>query len=320
MLEKLFYNRKIAAGSIALVLLVLLISPHFLSYHYQDLFIFLVINILVVVSYRLMTLTGEWSLIHIVLMGVGAYTSALLTKNFGVSFWFALPLAGLGAALIAFLLSFPLFRTSQFYFLIGSFAAGESIRLIWINFTSVFGGTSGINDIPSPVLGEIDFFEPIPYYYLVLLIVSLCLFVLHRIEKSATGLILHSVHWKINLAASVGVNTWKYRVFAFVTSAFFVGIAGCLKIHYLGNVTPLQFNIEAMLFVLIWVIVGGYTNFWGPVLGVIFLTFFDEIFRGVGYLRPAIYGILLILAILFLPKGLEQFLTKLKTQVKLPKI
>ena len=112
----------------------LILLPHYLRYQHQDFMIFLIINVLVVVSYRLMTLTGEWSLIHIVMMGVGAYTSALMSKHMGVSVWLTIPLAGLSAAVLAGLLSTPLFRMTQFYFLIGSFAVGEAIRLAWIFF------------------------------------------------------------------------------------------------------------------------------------------------------------------------------------------
>ena len=108
------------------LLLLLGILPYFLKYHHQDFLIFLIINVLVVVSYRLVTLTGEWSLIHAVMMGVGAYASAILTKSFDLSFWLALPLAGVVAGASAALLSYPLFRMTQFYFLIGSFAAGEA--------------------------------------------------------------------------------------------------------------------------------------------------------------------------------------------------
>jgi branched-chain amino acid transport system permease protein len=115
------------------------VLPFKLKFHQQDFMILLLINILVVVSYRLMTLTGEWSLIHVVLMGVGGYSSALLAKNFALSFWLTMPLAGIICALLAVLLSVPLFRMKQFYFLIGSFAAGEAIRLAWVYFKVPFG-------------------------------------------------------------------------------------------------------------------------------------------------------------------------------------
>lgn len=292
------------AGTAAL-LIALVILPGHLKYHHQDFIIFLTINVLVVVSYRLMTLTGEWSLIHIVMMGVGAYTSALLSKNLGVSVWLSIPLAGVSAGAVAALLSFPLFRMTQFYFLIGSFAVGEAIRLAWVYFVYPFGGSSGINTIPSPELFSIDFMEPIPYFYLVLAVVTLCLLILHRIENSRIGLTLHAVHWKSPLAESVGVNAWKYRTLAFIIASVFVGIAGALKVHYLGNVTPHQFGVGTMVFVLIWVIVGGYNTFYGPILGAIVLSILDEAFRAFEAIRPAIYGVLLIAAIMFMPRGLE---------------
>ncbi len=290
----------------------LLILPHFLKYHQQDFLIFLTINVLVVVSYRLVTLTGEWSLIHAVMMGVGAYTSALLSKNFDISFWITLPMAGVVAGAMALLLSYPLFRMTQFYFLIGSFAAGEAIRLCWIQFIKPFGGTGGTSAIPSPELMNIDFLEPIPYFYLVLVIVSICVYLLYRIEKSRIGLTLHAVHWKGVLAESVGVNTWNYRALAFVAGSLFVGIAGALKVHYIGTVAPKQFDIGFMVFILIWVIVGGYRTFYGAILGAVVLSVLDEVLRGVDQLRPAIYGATLIFFILYLPGGLESIPHKIK--------
>lgn len=300
------------AVALGILFIALAILPHYLKYHHQDFLIFLVINVLVVVSYRLVTLTGEWSLIHAVMMGVGAYASALLSKQLGLSFWISFPLAGVTAAIVATLLCFPLFRMTQFYFLIGSFAAGEAIRLSWIHFIKPFGGTSGISAIPSPELLDIDFLEPIPYFYLVLIIVTICLFLLFRIEKSRIGLTLHAVHWKAPLAESIGVNTWNYRSLAFITGSFFVGLAGALKVHYIGTVTPKQFDIGFMVFILIWVIVGGYRTFYGAILGAVVLSVLDEMFREFNELRPAIYGAILIFSILYLPAGLESLPQRLK--------
>jgi branched-chain amino acid transport system permease protein len=297
----------------ALAILIALIAvPHFLKFHHQDLLIFLTINVLVVTSYRIVTLTGEWSLIHAVMMGVGGYTATLLFKNFELGMWFTLPLAGAAAALAAAVLSFPLFRMTQFYFLIGSFAAGEAIRLTWIQFVQPFGGTGGLSGVEPPIIGGIDFLDAIPYYYLTLSVVGVCLFILYRIENSRIGLTLHAVHWKAALAESVGVDTWRYRALAFVIGSFFVGVAGGLKVHYLGTITPNQFGIGFMVFILIWVIVGGYNKFYGPIIGVIVLTMFDESIRSFEEIRPAIYGAVLIISILFLPLGLESIPARFK--------
>ena len=306
-----FTVQRMLIGAVALA--ALLATPHFLSFHHQDLLIFLTINVLAVCSYRLVTLTGEWSLIHAVMMGVGAYTVALLVNHFDLAIWFTLPLAGTAAGLIAALLCFPLLRMTQFYFLIGSFAAGEAIRLTWVEFVGVFGGTSGLRGVEAPIVFGIDFLDPIPYFYFSLAVVMLCLFILYRIENSRVGLTLHAIHWKSALAESVGVDAWRYRALAFIVGSFFVGIAGGLKIHYLGSVTPNQFTVGFMVFILIWVIVGGYNKFYGPIIGVVVLTIFDESIRSFEVLRPAIYGAMLILSILFLPLGLESVPGKLKS-------
>ena len=298
---------------IAIGLLIALIAiPHFLKFHHQDLLIFLTINVLVVASYRIVALTGEWSLIHAVMMGVGGYTAALLFKNYELGMWFTLPLAGAAAAIVAGVLCFPLFRMTQFYFLIGSFAAGEAIRLTWIEFLNPFGGTGGLSGVEPPIIGGIDFLDAIPYYYLALSVVGICLFILYRIENSRIGLTLHAVHWKAALAESVGVDTWRYRSLAFIVGSFFVGVAGGLKVHYLGTITPNQFGVGFMVFILIWVIVGGYNKFYGPIIGVIVLTVFDESIRSFEEIRPAIYGAMLIVSILFLPLGLESIPAKFK--------
>ncbi len=110
--------------------------------------------LVVVVSYRLVTITGEWSLAHVVMMGVGGYASALLAKRAGLDFWLSMPLAALFTAGLAFVLSFPLFRMKAFYFLIGSFAAGEAIRLTWIRFYDPFGGPKGLKLEASGVIDE----------------------------------------------------------------------------------------------------------------------------------------------------------------------
>ena len=298
--------------SIATLLAALSVLPYFLPYYLQDFLIFLTVNVLVVVSYRVVTLTGEWSLIHAVMMGVGAYGSAMLSKFAGVSFWLSMPFGGLVAAAVAAALCFPLFRMTQFYFLIGSFAAGEAIRLCWVHFIRPFGGTGGISGIPSPELGEIDFLDPIPYLHLATAIVAVCLALLYRVERSRIGLTLHAVHWKAPLAESVGIDTWRYRSLALIVGSFFVGVAGALKVHYIGTVTPNQFGIGFMVFILIWVIVGGYGTFYGAILGAVVLSILDELFRGFEQLRPALYGAILIIAIMFLPKGLESIPFKIR--------
>lgn len=297
---------------------VLVVLPHVLSYSQQEVLVFLTINVLLVSSYRLLTLTGEWSLAHVVIMGVGAYASALLTKSVGVPVPLAMLLGAGLAGLFAFLLSFPLFRMKGFYFLIGSFAAGEIMRLIWVKYRVPFGGPKGIKLIPGfetiDIGGQtIDFFNPVNYYFLALFVVAASLWVMWRVERSPVGLIFHAVHWQDKLAESVGVTARHYRTLAFVIASCFAGLSGGLLAHYIGTVSPNRFDVEEMVFVLTWAIVGGTATFYGPILGVIVLTILNEVVLrelGMDQVRPLIYGLILIASVLFLPKGLESLVPK----------
>lgn len=298
---------------LAAVYALLIILPHFLSFSQKEILVFLAINVLLVVSYRVLTLTGEWSLAHVVIMGVGAYASALCNKELGIPVPPSMLLGAASAALVAYLLSFPLFRMKGFYFLIGSFAAGEVIRLCWKKFRVPFGGPKGLKRIdvfPDLDLGPvtIQFFDPVNYYYLCLIVVSVSLFILYRLEHSRLGLTFHAVHWQDKLAESVGVNTWRYRTLAFVMASFFAGLAGALLVHYLGTTNPTQYDVNQMVYVLIWVIVGGTATFYGPILGVVVLTVINEVvlrYFGLDLWRPLFYGVILIVFIRYLPSGLE---------------
>ena len=305
----------------------LAVLPYLLSYSQQEIAVLLVINVLLVCSYRLLTLTGEWSLGHVVMMGVGAYASALLAKRLGVPVPVSMLAGGVVAAAGAAILSVPLFRMKGFYFLIGSFAAGEIIRLIWKRFTDPFGGPKGLKRIdafPDIDVGflQIDFYEPVNYYFLALITVSVSLFVLRRIERSRIGLTFHAIHWQDRLAESVGVDTFRYRTLAFVIASFFAGIAGGLYGHYVGAVNPTRFGVDQMVYVLVWTIVGGTATLHGPILGVVVLTVINEIvLRGLGLdtVRPLIYGAILILSVRYLPDGLESLGPKMRARLRRPR-
>jgi len=305
----------------------LIVLPRVLSFSQQEILVFLVFDVLLVASYRLLTLTGEWSLGHVVSMGVGAYASALYAKHFGVPVPISMLLGAATSALIAVGLSYPLFRMKGFYFLIGSFAAGEIIRLLWKYFREPFGGYKGLKRIhPMPDfdigIWNFDFFEPVSYYYFALVVVAVSLWIMWRIERSPVGLTFHAVHWQDKLAESAGVNVRAYRTLAFVTASGFAGLAGALMAHYIGTINPGSFDVEQMVFVLTWAIVGGTATFYGPILGCIVLTILNEVvLREMGFeqMRPMIYGLMMISSVLFLPNGLESLVERFRNRKTTPK-
>ena len=300
-------------GIVLLAVVGLLCAFPFLVRPYQlEILIFLYLNIILIVSYRFIVLTGEWSFGHVVTMGVGAYASALLTTRLGFSPWLGVPLGGLTAGSLAFVLSFPLFRMKAFFFLIGTFAAAEAIRLLWLRFRKFFGGSDGITGIPSLQIGELNLGLPVPFYYFVLVVMFAILLVFFRLEKSRFGLTLSAIREHDHLAESIGVPTRNYKTIVFVIASFFAGIAGALYAHYLGLVSPQGFGLVPMLNIMVWAIVGGTSTFLGPIIGATLLTVVDEVIRAADEYRPLIYGLILITTMLFLPRGLESLPSKIR--------
>lgn len=292
---------------------LVLSAPLIVSEYHLEVLILLLINLLLASSYRLTTTTGDWTLCHIVLMGVGAYATALAAKLLGWPMWLGLPLAGIAGAVIATILIYPLLRTRGFGFFIASFAFGEFVRLIWVKFHTPFGGPRGMINIPQPEVFGLDFFFATPYYYLTVIIVAVSLFVLYRIDRSALiGDVMKALYMDEDLARSVGVKANHYRAMAFITGGFFAGIAGALLAHRLGAIDPKNFDINTMVYLVIWVVVGGTRTFWGPLIGVIVMTIIFESSRPLLEWRPLLFGSILIFFLIYLPGGLESLPEKIK--------
>lgn len=310
-------NNLLLRTVLPLLVITAVIVPFFIGDYYIDLMLVFLINLIIVVSFRLIYTTGGFNLAHIPLMGLGAYTSAILVKILGWSFWLALPLAGLASALMGLMFSYPLSRTKGFAFFIVSFALGEVMRLTWIKLRFPFGGHDGIHLLPAPdsFLG-IDFSRPIPYYFLVMVIGALCLLIMYRVEHSQIGDTFKAICSKESLSKSVGINTTKYKTLAFVIGSFFAGIAGVLPTFHFRSVHPPSFGFVVTLYLIVWVIFGGLKTFAGPMLGLAVLAVAHELLRPLYEWLPLFYGIILILTLLFLPGGLESLPQRVSRLVK----
>ena len=300
------------------VLIILLCTfPFILPPYYLDVTTFLLINLILVVSYRLITTMGLWSFAHIPLMGMGGYTAGLLVNRLGLSFWGALPLGVLAAAATGLIIGFPVLRTRGFYFFLATFAAGEAIRWSWILFREPFGSYAGIGVIPrpGPILG-ISFVSPTTYYYLVLGFTLLSLAIIYRLEHSRIGLTIDAIRSSEPLSEAIGIKTLLYRNAVFVIAAAFAGLAGVLFSLYTGTASPGDYTSVYGINILIFVIVGGPASFWGPIIGAVVLTAVREALRGFLELVPLIYGIILIVVVLLQPEGLVGLPKRISSQVE----
>ncbi len=304
-------------GLFALILLTIaVLAPFFVRSYMIEVFILFLINLILVCSYRIPATTGDWTLSHFVLMGVGAYATALLSKWWDLSILLTIPLAAVVAGLVGFIMVTPLIRTRGFGFFIASFALGELVRLVWIKFRYPFGGPRGMIGIPNGELGSIDFFEPVPYYFFVLTIALVCLTIMWRIDRSRIGKTFKALYTDEGLAEAVGIDVPRYRALAFTVGAFFAGVAGALLAHRLGAVDPKGFDINNMVYLIIWVVVGGTTTFWGPILGLILMTFVFEWSRPLLEWRPLLFGGTLIFFLVFLPNGLDDLALRMRDKYR----
>ena len=306
-------------GLIVVFALIALYVPRMSGYELQ-LSTDLMITMIIVSSFRFITLTGRWCFAHIALAGVGGYTSAIFMIDYGVPFAASLFLGGILAALVALVISVPTLRTTDFYFLMSTFAAAGLIVWTWNRLIHPFGGTSGIYGIPRPeAIGGFDFGSPVGYAYLVAIVAFVSLAVLLRLEGSRLGMILKGIRWQTPVAHSLGVHVRFYETVAMMVGSFFSGLAGVLFVHYHRIAFPGSFGTDPTIEMLMFVVVGGAEKYWGPILGATVLTAIEQGIQQYPTLVPyvpLVFGSLTVMIVLLLPNGLIELPAAVRRYVK----
>ena len=309
------------SASLLLLAAITIALPHILNNDYwMSVVVFMGINILLVCGIRNMWLVGNISLGQVGFSLVGAYCSGLLAIHFHISFWVTLMIAGVAAALIALVLSYPFLKAKGVYFAVLTLAASETMRLVAWHWSTLTGGASGLRGIPSPnpihlpFLGVIDFETLNGYYYLVLAVLWLTLFILYKMERSHLGFAWKCINDSVNLSHSLGVNVFVYKTITFVSASFFAGIAGALVAHLqcgLASDPSSRFNIATSIYFVACIIVGGDKYFAGPVIGTIVLTILTELGRPLGAYVPMLTGGVMIIIAIFLSGGIVGILYRI---------
>ena len=267
------------------------------------------INIILAVSLNMATgYLGQLPLGHAGFMAVGAYTGGIFLKAAeagdaaGPAYVFlvvaALLLSGIVAGIFGIIIGVAALRLKGDYLAIITLGFGEIIRVVLTNIDSVLGfkftyGAAGLKRIPK-----------ISSFTLVFLCVALTCLIIHMVMKSRHGRAILSIRENEIAAESCGVNTTYYKVMAFVLSAFFAGIAGCLYAGYLGSLYPSTFKFMKSIEILVMVVLGGMGSMLGSVLSATVLTILPELLRSVADYRMVAYSLLLVLMMIFRPKGL----------------
>lgn len=251
--------------------------------------------------------TGYVSIVQAGFMGIGAYSTALMGSHFGLPVTLTIILAPLVTAVFALATGYPSLRVKGHYFAIVTLAFNMVIFIVLLNFTALTNGEAGITGIPKPGYGRgawIDFHDRQVYYYFVLIVAVAMTALAALIVRSRIGQILLAIRQNEDLVASVGVAAWKYKLFAFVASAMFAGLAGALYAHYQSFINPEIFSVAQALDAILAVIIGGSGTLTGPVIGAFIVVFLPEYLRFADSFRLILYGLILVLATIFMPRGI----------------
>ncbi|MBC8180526.1 branched-chain amino acid ABC transporter permease [candidate division KSB1 bacterium] len=248
--------------------------------------------------------SGLISLAHAGFYGVGAYTSALLTVNFGLPFLITLPLAMLFCGITAIIVSTISLRTVDDYFIIITLGIQVVVFSIMNNWQSLTRGPLGIPGIPSIEIFGFPFEDKISFLLLALFFVGVVWFLLNNISRSPFGRILIALSEDEIFTQSLGKNVHKAKVISFTISAMFAAIPGVLYAHYISYIDPTSFTIDESIFILSIVIIGGMRNMFKIALAAAFLVLLPEALRFLGMpnniaanMRQIIYGAILIFVI-----------------------
>lgn len=252
-------------------------------------------------SLNLVIRTGHISLAHAGFMGVAAYTCVLLEMKLGWPFLPAM-LAGCAAsALLAAVLGPVVLRLTGKYFVLVTFLLGEIIRLIFVEWTSLTGGSNGIQGLPSihPL-----FDSPVGFYYLALAACVVCVGICWRLLQSEIGRSIDSVREAERVAECSGVPVIRLKVLVFIIACAIVGVQGALQAHFLKFIDPSAFNAEASLYMVVMNVIGGMYHVVGPLLGTVFMVALPEALRSYVELQRVIFGVILIVVMAALPGGI----------------
>ena len=291
-------------GAILIAIVVSLFSAHFNRY-YRDVAIDVAINIILAVSLNLINgHTGQFSLGHAGFMAVGGYIAAKITLVVGVTaaawaqpliFLGALSVGGVVAALAGLAVGVPSLRLRGDYLAIVTLGFGEIIRVIF-QTSETFGAATGLVAIPKWTTLGWSFG-----------IAAITVYVVGCLVNSTYGRGFLAVHDDEIAAGAMGINPVRYKVTAFVTGAFFAGVAGGLYAHVKTTLSPGGFDFMKSIDIVVMVILGGMGNTAGVIAAAVILTAVQEPLRALGPLRMVVFALIIIVLMMLRPQGLFSF-------------
>ena len=318
MLARLKRNWAYLAIAVVVAFFILVPFGWFLG-QYTTLMIFIGIYTIVTVGLcLLMGYTGQVSLGQAAFFGMGAYVSAILSKTYGFNPWLAMLVAAVMTGAFAYVIGYPIFRLKGNYLAMATLGLGLIMWILFSQLRRFTGGPDGIWSVPYLSIGGFVFDTPFRRYFLVW---SFCLAVLlisQNIVRSRTGRALRAIHGSEAAAESIGINVVRFKVKILVLSAIYASLAGSLLVNHLSGVNPQLFDFLASVKLVVMAVIGGLASIWGAIFGAGAARILsDELLLRFGDWDIAIYGLILVLVMVFMPDGLFVKLKELFERLRL---
>lgn len=254
---------------------------------------------------------GLLSITQAAFYGIGAYVTAILLTSSGMNFFVALILGMIITAVLSLAIGFVLSKFKDDYYALGSFGFNIIIYSIFLNWQSLTRGPLGIPGIPRPSLFGFTFSDNLSFLILAIVLGLLVYGVCAYVTRSSFGRVLKAIREDEEAIRVFGYHTLWYKLAIFVIGAVMASVAGALFASYITFIDPSTFTLNESIFLLAIVILGGLANNKGAVVGAVCLILLPEILRFVGFpsdiaaqMRQVVYGVLLILLMIYRPQGL----------------
>ncbi len=275
--------------------------------------------------------TGQISLGHAGFVGVGAYTSAILTAKLGWPFLATLPAAGVMACLCGLVVGAPSMRMKGLYLCIATLAAQVILDFTFVHWENMTGGIRGIN-LPPPSFFGLSLASGAAFYFVIMALAVLAVTACRNLFRTRVGRAFIAIRDRDISAELMGIDLFRYKLYAFGVSSFLAGIAGCLLANLLKVVTPEHFPLHLSIQYLAMIIVGGLGSLIGSIFGAIFMTLVPEMLRSalglfqgldpqvMRYLFPlqtVFFGVLIVVFLVLEPHGLAEMWRRAKAYFRL---
>jgi branched-chain amino acid transport system permease protein len=251
--------------------------------------------------------SGQFAFAHIAFFGIGIYGTALLDQRLGIPFVIGMPLAAALAGLIGWIIAIPSTRLRTVYLALATYAFAECAQWAYRTFDKITGGPDGLRIRPPSVLGHMTGTDPaaLPVVAIILCLILLATLYLMR---SRLGRHFTAIRDSEHVAAASGISVKRTKIAAFVLSAVYAGVAGGMYTLYESFVNPDVLGVAQLVLVLTMVVVGGPGSILGVLLGVVLIGLLPEVLRaaprGLLVWQEFFYGAILVLAVMFMPRGL----------------